>query len=207
MTPKIFIGHDFFGAGNFGDDLMLDGFLRCLGKLGKRVEVVGCTPYDIDSQRRRFPTVKWLSAVDRQRAEEELREADVWLGLGSTPFQLDTGPWMLDHLDHQREVCQRLGKPMVFLGVGCDSIDAVLDPRGRRVIEVAERIWTRDARSAEAIGSVAAAGVTKPGADLAHIALDAAVKPHREMGLLGLLLGLQCPGIVNLVAVEQAIAQ
>jgi polysaccharide pyruvyl transferase WcaK-like protein len=207
MIPKIFIGHDFFGAGNFGDDLMLDGFLRCLGKLGKKVDVVGCTPYDIDSQRLRFPTIKWLSAVDRERGEEDLREADVWLGLGSTPFQLDTGPWMLDHLDHQREVCQRLGKPMVFLGVGCDSIDAVLDPRGRRVIEMAERIWTRDARSAEAIDSVAATGATTLGADLAHIALGAAVKPRRETEQLGLLLGLQCPGIVDLVAVEQAIAQ
>src|SRR5271170_1935236 len=121
MTPKIFMGHDFFGAGNFGDDLMLEGFLRCLLKSGNRAEVVAYTPHDIASQQRRFLAIEWHSSADKQRREEHLRAADVWLGLGSTPFQLDSGPWMLDHLDSEREVCDQLGKPMVFLGVGCGS--------------------------------------------------------------------------------------
>jgi polysaccharide pyruvyl transferase WcaK-like protein len=206
MTPKIFMGHDFFGAGNFGDDLMLDGFLRWLVKSGKQANVVACIPHDIHSQRRRFPAIEWLSATDGQRREERLREADLWLGLGDTPFQLDSGPWSLDHLDRERELCGRLGKPMFFLGVGCGSPDAVRDPRGRRVIEAAERIWTRDARSADAIAGVAAAGAVALGADLAHITLSAA-KQASEPELLGLLLGLQSPGIVDMTAVEQGIAR
>jgi polysaccharide pyruvyl transferase WcaK-like protein len=207
MTPKIFMGHDFFGAGNFGDDLMLDGFLCRLVESGKQAEVVGCIPHDIDSQRRRFPAIGWLSAADAQRREEQLRQADVWLGLGGTPFQLESGPWSLDHLDRERELCNRLGKPMLFLGVGCDSPDAAWDPRGRRVIEASERIWTRDARSADVIGGVAAAGIVAQGADLAHIALGAAVRPVPEPAVLGLLLGLQGPGIVDIIAVEQEIAR
>lgn len=207
MTRKIFIGHDFFGAGNFGDDLMLDGFLRSLKKSGMQAEVVGCIPYDIDSQRRRFPAIQWLSAVDGQHREEHLGGADVWLGLGDTPFQLASGPWMLDHLERERELCNRLGKPMLFLGVGCESADAVQDPRGRRVIETAERVWTRDQRSAEVIDGVAAAGVVAQGADLAHIALSAAVRLAPEPELLGLLLGLERPETADLVAVEKEITR
>jgi polysaccharide pyruvyl transferase WcaK-like protein len=208
MTPKIFIGHDFFGAGNFGDDLMLDGFLRSLLQSGKQAEVIACIPHDIDSQRRRFPTIKWLSAADGQHREEQLRRADVWLGLGDTPLQLASGPWSLDHLERERELCSRLRKPMLFLGVGCESPEAVRDPRGRRVIQAAERIWTRDGRSADAIDGAATAGVVVQGADLAHISLGAAaVRPAPEPDLLGLLLGLERPEMVNMVAVDQEIAR
>ena len=96
---------------------------------------------------------------------------------------------------------------MVFFGVGCDSPDAVCDPRARRVIDAAERIWTRDARSADVIGGMAADGIVVQGADLAHIALGAAAKPAREPAVLGLLLGLQGPGIVDMTAVEEDIAR
>jgi polysaccharide pyruvyl transferase WcaK-like protein len=207
MPPKIFIGHDFFGAGNFGDDLMLDGFLTSLSQSGKQAEIVACTPHDIDSQRRRFPSIQWLSKAHGQNREKQLRRADVWLGLGATPFQLASGPWSLDHLERERELCSRLGKPMLFLGVGCESPGVVRDPRGRRVIQAAQRIWTRDARSADAIDSVAAAGVVGQGADLAHIALGAAVRPAPEPDLLGVLLGLERPETANLVAVEKEITR
>jgi hypothetical protein len=200
MAHKIFIGHNFFGAGNFGDDLMLDRFLRRLAVCGRQATVTACTPHDVESQRRRFPAIQWVAESDG------LEFADLWLGLGGTPFQLECGPWSLDHLDRERERCSRLGKPMVFLGVGCDSPDSVRDSRGRRAVEAAERIWTRDARSAEAIDGVAAADVVTAGADLAHISLGAAVTPAPEPALLGLLFGLQGPGIVDLPAVEQIVA-
>jgi polysaccharide pyruvyl transferase WcaK-like protein len=114
---------------------------------------------------------------------------------------------MLDHLDRERELCSRLRKPMLFLGVGCESPGSVQDPRGRRVIQAAQRIWTRDARSADVIDGVAGAGVVSQGADLAHIALAAAVRPAPEPDLLGVLLGLERPETVDLVAVEQEIAR
>jgi hypothetical protein len=185
---------------------MLDGFLRRLLSSGTQATIIAVTPYDIESQRRRFPEIQWFSDGEGRR-EEQLRAADVWLGLGSTPFQIESGPWMLDHLDRERELCGRLKKPMLFLGVGCGSPDAVRDPRGRRVVEAAERIWVRDERSAEAIGSVAAPGVVEQGADLAHIVLRATARPQPEPALLGLMLGLHAAGIVDILAVEESIAR
>ena len=57
------------------------------------------------------------------------------------------------------------------------------------------------------INDVAAPGVVAPGADLAHIALRAAVKPAPEPDLLGLLLGMENPETANLVAVQDAMAR
>ena len=96
---------------------MLEGFLASLAKSGKQAEILGCIPYDIESQRLRFPRIHWVSSAGAEHRERQLREADVWLGLGDTPFQLASGPWMLDHLDRDRELCRRLDKPMLFLGV------------------------------------------------------------------------------------------
>lgn len=203
---RIFIGHDFFGAGNFGDDLMLDGFLRTLDDSGARAGIIACTPHDIASQQRRFPSIRWLPSSYPLR-ERALRDCHVWLGLGGTPFQCASGPWSLDHLDRERELCRRLGKPMVFLGVGCEGSAAVQDVRSRRVIQTAERIWTRDLRSAEEIGRFAQQGVVDTGADLAHVALAATIRAAPEPGTLGLLLAFETPGTVDLRAVERQISR
>lgn len=206
MTRSIFIGLNYFGAGNFGDDLMLDGFLRRLGSSANRVTLVGSTPYDVESQRKRFPSVRWLTDVEGQRVAA-IRAADVWLGLGCTPFQLESGPYMLDLMAGDRELCRRFGKPMVFLGSGCDSPDSVRDPRARQVIEDAERIWARDDRSADLISSMAAAGSVEVGCDLAHIRLAEPLNLEPVAKALGLLLGLQRPGIVDMLAVDRYLAR
>lgn len=201
---NIFIGHDFFGAGNFGDDLMLEGFLRSLDDFAPAL--TACIPHDIGSQRRRFPSIRWLPTSDPRQRERALGECDLWLGLGGTPFQLTGGPWSLDHLDRERELCRRLRKPMVYLGIGCEGLAAVEDERSRRVIAAAQRIWTRDERSADTIARVAAPGVVETGADLAHIALGAARRPPLERRLVGLLLAFEQPGTVALQAVERELA-
>jgi polysaccharide pyruvyl transferase WcaK-like protein len=201
---RIFMGHDFFGAGNFGDDLMLAGFLKRRAA-SEEVTVVGYTAHNRASQQSRFPQLRWLRAAEER--ERALKKSDVWLGLGDTPFQLSSGPWSLDHLDRERELCKKLRKPMLFLGVGCEGPDSVRDPRARRVIEAAEKIWTRDARSAEVISVVAASGVVEQGADLANIALAEAPKPAPEHGIVGLLLGFENPDTVDLQAVEQYISR
>lgn len=203
---KIFIGHDFFGAGNFGDDLMLDGFLRSLAHFEARADVVACTSHDIASQRKRFPSIQWLpSSRDRER-ERALRNCDLWLGLGGTPFQLSSGPWSLDYLNRERALCRRLGKPMVFLGAGCEGSEAVQDARGCQVIQAAEYIWTRDVRSAEAIAPTAGQGLVDTGADLAHIALGAARRPPQEPAVLGLLLAFEKPGTVDIQAIDRQVS-
>jgi len=206
MTPSIFIGLNYFGAGNFGDDLMLDGFLRRLECSAKGATVVGSTPHDIQSQRKRFPSIRWLTDREGERAAA-IGSADVWLGLGCTPFQLESGPYLLDALECDRELCRRFGKPMVFLGSGCESPDSVRDPRARRVIADAERIWTRDARSAELISAVATAAIVVAGGDLAHVSLADCAKCELEVGAFGLLLGLEHAGIVDMLAVDRFLAR
>jgi hypothetical protein len=204
--PHIFCGHNFLGAGNFGDDLMLEGFVRRLTALPAPPTIVAFTPHDLKSQQRRLPAIRWLPD-DPARLEWELAVADIWLGLAGTPFQVESGDWMLEHLERERERCVRLKKPMVYLGVGCNSPDLVRDLRWRRLIKSAERIWARDARSAELLDAVASPGVVAHGADLAHIALAAKTPPSLEEGLVGVLLGLQGPGIVDILAVEAYLAE
>lgn len=185
---------------------MLEGFLRSLEESGARMSVVACIPHDIESQRRRFPSIRWFPSSNPLQRERALHDCDVWLGLGDTPFQLTSGPWSLEHLDRERELCRRLRKPMVFLGAGCEGPDAVQDPRGRSVIQTAERIWTRDERSAETIARVAQRSVVETGADLAHIALGAAHQPPSEPGVLGLLFAFETPGTVDMQAVERQLS-
>jgi glycosyltransferase involved in cell wall biosynthesis/polysaccharide pyruvyl transferase WcaK-like protein len=203
---RLLIGYKHFGAGNFGDDLTLEGLLGAGNATpANGVEFVACTPYDIESQRRRFPAIDWLPDSEEAR-ERALRSADVWLAAGATAFQLESGPWMLDDLDRKRERCLELGVPMVFLGTGCSSPQAVDDERARRVIAAAERIWARDAYSAELLEGVARPGVVSMGADLANLALATTTAPPVEEGLLGVLLGLEDPETVDLRALEAALA-
>lgn len=187
---SIFVGHNFFGAGNFGDDLALAGFLRgAAQRPGARITI--CTPHDIASQRRRFPEIRWLPE-DGAARDEALRTADVWLGLGGTPFQHDSGPWFLDHVERERERCAALGKPMYLLGVGCESAEAAADPRSRALLAGVEHVWTRDARSARTLRPYLAPSRLTTGADVAHLAFgDQTAPPPREPGVAGLLLAFE----------------
>ena len=51
---RVHIGHHFYGAGNFGDDIMLAGFLTALFDKDVKIHLTCCTPFDIESQRQSF---------------------------------------------------------------------------------------------------------------------------------------------------------
>ena len=201
-STRIFVGHNFFGAGNFGDDLMLAGFLEAAPD---DVELIVCTPHDIFSQIARFPRVRWLPD-DADVRERALRDADVWLGLGDTPFQLDSGPWLLDHNLRDAELCTALGKPMYFVGVGCESPAAAADPRARATLAAAEHIWVRDERSLATLRAYVEDARISLGADLAHLSLAGRARPQREPGTVGLLLAFEDRSRVDLGVVERFIA-
>ncbi len=191
--PKlhIHIGHHFFGSGNFGDDLMLAGFLEAARPAWlETVTLTCCTPHDADCQRRRFPELEWLSYDDATRAAA-VAGCDVWLGLGDTPFQLVVGPWFLDHLAQEAAACRRGGKPMYYLGVGVNERAAVEDPRLRSLVGQAEKIWTRDADSAAMLRPLAGPGKVAVGADLAHVALAGMRFAPPEPDTVGLLLNFE----------------
>jgi polysaccharide pyruvyl transferase WcaK-like protein len=191
---RLHIGHHFYGAGNVGDDLMLAGFLgeaaRHFGSDG--LAITCAIPFDLDSQRRRFPQVQWLAYGDTDAREAAVAACDAWLGLGDSPFQHDQGTWFLDHLAAELAACQRHGKPMYCLGVGVESPRDVDHPTSIALIRAAGAIWTRDAHSAEHFARAGARRVVA-GADLSHAYLADLPLPPVEAGVTGFVLNFENP--------------
>lgn len=138
--------------------------------------------------------MKWLPYDDAARAAA-IGNADVWLGLGDTPFQIVNSPWLLEHLCREAELCHAAKVPMFFLGVGVNE-PAVLDhPITARLLGAAERVWTRDAESAALLreGSLQPWRIVA-GADLAHLALERMRFSSPEPKTLGLVLNFEDAG-------------
>lgn len=163
---RVHLGVNYFGAGNLGDDVMLAGFLAALGGRVERLALTCCTPYDRAAQTRRFPAITWLPDDPATRAQA-IVDADAWLALGDTPFQLASGPWMRDHLLAQVDLVARRTLPMFYLGVGTEGEEVFADPRFRALAAAAEAIWCRDASSMRRLAPHAG-GRIAAGADLAH---------------------------------------
>ena len=192
--PHVHLGHHFFGAGNLGDDLMLAGFLEAARPDWLRnVILTCCIPYDATSQRLRFPEIKWLPYDDATRTAC-IERADVWLGLGDTPFQATGGhTWFLDHLGQEAAWCRQYGKPMFYLGVGVNERAAADHPQVRALVKQAEQLWMRDENSAEMLRPLAPPGKITAHADLAHLALAAMRFPAPAPEALGFVLNFEDP--------------
>ena len=199
---KIHIGHHFFGAGNIGDDLMMAGFLTQVEQYPAKMSLTCAIPHPLASQQIRFPQVQW-SAYNKPERERCIRECDVWLGLGDTPFQIDLGPWLLDHLVEEMELCKRHEKPMYFLGVGVNDVPAVHTRQAHDILDYATHVWTRDAMSAELLGNVAGGNKVTTGADLAHLWLRKQVKRSLESKVLGYILNFEQAGMFSSEALAQ----
>lgn len=166
------IGHHFWGAGNIGDDWMLAGFLEAIKSRGYQFRITCCIPQNHDAMRLRFPQIEWFEMEIGVR-ETLISSADVWIGLGDTPFQSHAGTWLLDHIEEDLMICHHFRTPVYFLGVGAEGPEACHLPQTGRVLEQARHIWTRDELSAELLCEVTEnrARIT-PAADLAHIYFD-----------------------------------
>jgi len=202
-TPRLHIGHHFFGSGNLGDDLMLAGFLQAVGP---GVGLTCCSACDVESQRRRFPQVRWLP-YSMEAREAAVRECDAWVGVGDTPFQLSVGPWFLEHLRGELDFCRRAGKPMYFVGVGVSETDALRDERGRAVLDYASRVWARDAWSADALSAACDPVKVRLGADLAHAYFHHHPPPRPpEPDVVGYVLNFEDPSQFTREALCAAVA-
>jgi polysaccharide pyruvyl transferase WcaK-like protein len=186
----IHIGHHFFGAGNIGDDLMLAGFERAARPFLDRIRFTCCIPHDRASQIRRFPFIQWLR-YDWNEREASVAQCDAWLGLGDSPFQAVGGPWFLDHLRQELQLCVRHRRPMYYLGVGVNDRQSLGHPHTPELLEYARRIWTRDAHSLGLLFSASPACRAVEGADLANIELAARPKPHLESDEIGFVLNFE----------------
>lgn len=186
----IHIGHHYFGAGNIGDDLTLAGFLGACDSFRHRLMLTCCTLFERASQTQRFSSIQWCPYDDATR-EHLIRNADVWLGVGDTPFQTDSGDWFINHLQQEMAICSRYKRPMYFLNVGVGNVTALDREDVREIVLSAERIWTRDDMSRQAIVKRTPEARVSTGADLAHTYL-------RTLALKG-LLAPSTPDVVALV--------
>lgn len=161
------LGHHFWGMGNVGDDFMLEGFLRGLREHSIQLRITCCALGDRSLLATRFPEIEWRPYTLQHRLAA-LSVADVWVGLGGTPFQNDSGDWMELHLDEERRLCHALNVPMDFLAIGVGNRSALQQPRFRQVIEAARYLWVRDEASYEVLAPLAPGRVSLA-ADLANI--------------------------------------
>jgi polysaccharide pyruvyl transferase WcaK-like protein len=138
---KIHIGHHFFGSGNFGDDLMLAGFL----KRAERHDIAYscCVPYSLDALQKRFPQVTWLP-YNHDARSNAIKNCDVWLGLGGSPFQNTVSQWFIEHLEQEATLCSKYKKRIYFLGIGGQDQTALIDARLKTIINLSESVWLRD---------------------------------------------------------------
>jgi hypothetical protein len=167
---KIHIGHHFFGAGNLGDDLMMAGFIKVWLKRGISGTLSCNTPFERTVQKVRFPQIDWLSYSLEARTEA-IRNCNVWLGLGGSAFQTDSGTWLIEHMAIELELCKRFRKPMFYLCVDVGNWEALNDPVNIAVLEYVEHVWTRDETAAKRIRSVSQENKITAGADLSHLYL------------------------------------
>lgn len=203
----IHIGHRFYGAGNIGDDWMLAGFLHAVERAGLDARLTCCTPHDREAMHLRFPHVEWLDGEAGVR-ERAISEATVWLGLGGTPFQTETGSWLLDQIDSDLALCLRYHTPAFFLGVGVEGEDAVRTPQTARIVRQARHIWTRDAFSAEMLQGVAGTGSRiAAAADLANIYFSSLPESRTGPadGRIGMVVNVEHAAHLNIAALSDFI--
>lgn len=166
----MFLGFDFYGAGNIGDDLMLQGFLDVFAGVSDTSLSCSLPTEWASSQRKRFNRINWLSLSAEER-KRVIPDFEQWLGVGGTPFQATHGPWLLNRITVDFDAAPRTKKFMI--GVGCET--EVLRERAlaERIVTMTDSIWTRDEASRKVLVEDLGANPDKVslGGDLANIAL------------------------------------
>ena len=165
---RIHLGHHFYGAGNLGDDFMLAGFLAAMARLSPEATFSCSVPFPLTPLQRRFPAITWLP-YDETSRHDAIARADVWLGLGGSPFQNAQSRWFIDHLLEEQRLCRQHHRPQFFLGVGVQTPSELASPEVQQLAKSAAGIWTRDTASADRLRSVAPDVPVAAAADLAHI--------------------------------------
>lgn len=135
---KIFLNFDFYGAGNIGDDLMLDGFLR---GLSKKYALYCSIPRDHSHQKMRFPEIRFIKKDERYKAAGQ---CDLWVGVGDTPFQLRSGDWFLKKLLKDASQVEGRRKNYFFIGIGAEMDSIRRKDEFREAVSNVDFFWTRD---------------------------------------------------------------
>lgn len=164
---RIHIGHHFFGSGNLGDDFVLSAFLEAL--IDTKVSFSCCVPYNIEPLRLRYPQIDWMPYTYEYR-QNAIKNCDIWLGLGGSPFQSSVSPWFIKHLSEETALCSALKKKLYFLGIGGQDLEAYTNQDLIDIMSQSEGIWTRDMTTFEALQKQKVN--VRLGADLSHLLFD-----------------------------------
>jgi polysaccharide pyruvyl transferase WcaK-like protein len=201
---RIHLGHNFYGAGNVGDDFMLAGFLSAMRVLAPSASFTACVPFPLKPLRVRFPEIQWRPYTDIDRAEC-IVASDVWLGLGGSPFQSAQSGWFIDHLLGEAAFCRKSGKPMYYMGIGVQTQSEVYTPHVEALCRQAIKIWTRDPSSAARMTQLPNCASVSVAADLAHLFFREATSPAACAGRLTLVPNFDYSHWQGCAAVLQAI--
>jgi polysaccharide pyruvyl transferase WcaK-like protein len=201
MAAAVHLGLLCHGSTNAGDDLMLAGLLDVWRRHAAGIALTGAVHAErLPRLQQYFPEVRWLP---RDRHAALLRDCDLWLGAGSTPFQSDGGMNILNRLAEDAELCARLDKPMYFVGVGVNNRAALDLPQTRRVLAQTAHIWARDEQSAALLAEVFDTGKLSVGADLAHLCLRQLRPEPKTAGSVGLTLHFEREGAFTIEAIAE----
>ena len=186
MSKQVKFAFDFFGFGNIGDDLMLEGFLRfwpkdlaCYGQVA---------PAQSRILNRRFSGIEW-------RDLQSTYEHKVWLGVGDTPIQVLSGPAMLQFLEKELLDPRPQQRLRLLLGIGVEAEAVAEAPRFKRILSKVDYIWSRDHFSGEVLIDKFDVNENKVvvSSDLANSALKAIFGcPPQATRPVGLALNLYC---------------
>lgn len=175
------MGFDFYGAGNVGDDLMIQGFLDALEDTRQLHLSCSLPKTRVLSQRRRFQRINWYSSSSTERFEN-FSSNSFWIGVGGTPFQASYGPWLLNRIKSDFDTIPHAKKYM--LGVGCEKEVSREKQLAKEIADQLELIWTRDEASRDVLVNMLRVDPSKVrlGSDLANISL-ATIFSTKNMGL------------------------
>ena len=202
-----FLGFDFYGAGNIGDDLMVDGFLA---QGGRELALVGSVPRAVGPLQRRAPEVQWFqdSPAERRRRLAGVRH---WIGVGGTPFQATSGTWLLDQIEQDLTHLPREARA-TMCGVGAEEEALRHGEQMTRICARLERISVRDEFSGRIVAQCLPPErrhIVRVGADLAHLSLQrlfpVAPVPGPRRWALGLCYYSESLDAANLDALREMI--
>lgn len=187
MPGKIFLNFDFYGSGNIGDDLMLDGFLK--GMEDKQTELYNCIPRDSGHLQKRFPEIKFYP---RDRRNEIAGQCDVWAGIGDTPIQVKSGDWFLKRLEKDVQLKGNRNIKFYFVGIGAEREALCQKEEFRKIINEVDFIWTRDKDTTELLINDFKTEKSKvrTSSDLANISLKKYFSDEKGTGMHMYDLGL-----------------
>ena len=172
-SRSVYVGFNFWGHGNIGDDLMIAGFQKALTSCpGVQFKTHIATSYFIESQRLRFPDIAWHRELPDNARDRASGIHTTWVGPGATPFQLTCGDYVLKYWLEQLPFIKTFDRKCL-VNVGAEL---EIEPEKEQFSLIArslDKISTRDQHSADIMINMLGVDASRvySGADLANIIL------------------------------------